>query len=209
MLPSMAKPTRGSMTAATSRDSMITTMPRRPRPGLENLPLINPRAAHVTSPRKIGRTEVGLGQISDLASRQGDQAAEPRRAGGGGGEVVRGWDIPAGADHAGAGSPERAGKQAGISDYNSLNEHVLAQVRTTGTVASQSAGGALQRIDVFHRREDKDAVAAGGGDVLSGGQQQKKILVPGLGEVEAGAIQASRIAADFLHLQCPDQVQTY
>src|ERR1022692_4731198 len=121
MLPSIARPTRGSMTTATIRDSMITTMPRRPRRLSEDLPFINPCPVHVTSPRKIRRTEVSLSKVGYLASltevslskvgylasRQGDHTAEAGRARRGVRQVVRGCDIPTCAYDAGGGSSER------------------------------------------------------------------------------------------------------
>src|ERR1039457_7015925 len=191
MLPSIARPTRGSMTTATIRDSMITTMPRRPRRLSEDLPFINPCPVHVTSPRKIRRTEVSLSKVGYLASCQGDHTAEAGRARRGVRQVVRGCDIPTCAYDAGGGSSERTCKQAGVADHDALNKHVLVEVRTTG---------ALRRIDVFHGGEHKHPVAAVSGDVQSGRKHYQEVLVPGLREVQPRAVHASRIAADLLHL---------
>src|SRR5580698_8997535 len=108
MLPSIAKPTSGSSTTATIMDSMITTMPRRPGFCSEDLPVINPRTTHVLAPRKIGRTEVRLGEVRYLASGQSDQASKTNGARGGIRQVVRRWDIPAGADEPRRGISEGA-----------------------------------------------------------------------------------------------------
>src|ERR1700690_898180 len=110
MLPSTASPTRGNITTATISDSMVTTMPRRPRRLSEDFPVINSCPAHVTSPRKIGRAEIRLGQVGYLASRQGEHAAEARRTIRNVGEVGRRRDIAAGADDTCRGSSERTGK---------------------------------------------------------------------------------------------------
>src|ERR1700691_1241080 len=200
MLPSTASPTSGSITTATIMDSMITTIPRRPLRFSEDLSLIYSRSTHVAAPREIGRTEISLGQIGYLASRQGDHAPEAGCARRSVGQIVRGRNIPTGAYNTGGGRSEGTCQQARVAHPHALNKDVLAQVRATG---------ALRRIDVFHRREDKHAIAAAGGDVQPGRNHDQQVLVAGLREIQPRAVHSSRVAADLLDLQGPDQVHSH